>query len=201
MGVFSRVSAWGIPYRHGGNDRGNVSLASRLALLGVVAALVAPPAPAKADFLDDIFGPSSPPPQAPAVAPRAKQHESSRGGQSVKGGLHFMPAAKSVARPSEKRKIQTASVSGEASSGATVAAAFCEAKNEAKDGASDIVMYDKTLRPGDAVVTLSGVQVFRGGGCPHKSTDFIALSGAGLARSKKNTLLAIESVMRRAEKD
>ena len=52
MGVFSRVSAWGIPYRHGGNDRGNVSLASRLALLGVVAALVAPPAPAKADFLD-----------------------------------------------------------------------------------------------------------------------------------------------------
>ena len=169
-----------------------------VALLGFLAVVISPPA-ARADFLDDLFGPG-PAPQAAPAAPRQRRQDGGAKEQGVKAGLRFLSTDKSAAKASGKHRLSVAA--GQTSGGSIVQASFCEVRNEAKEGSSDIIMYDKTLRPGDAVVTLSGVQVFRGnGGCPHKSGDFIALHGANVSRNQRNTLLSIENVMRRAEKD
>jgi hypothetical protein len=66
------------------------------------------------------------------------------------------------------------------------------------DGHVDALLHDATLRPGDSVMTAKGVRVFEGGGgCPHKSTDFLALGEIrGLPKHERRALAAIDKVIK-----
>jgi hypothetical protein len=66
------------------------------------------------------------------------------------------------------------------------------------DGHVDALLHDATLQPGDSVMTAKGVRVFEGGGgCPHKSTDFLALGEIrGLPKHERRALAAIDKVIK-----
>ncbi len=60
----------------------------------------------------------------------------------------------------------------------------------------DPIVYDKTLKKGDSVMTTDGLQVFNGtGACPHKSDDFTSIKVAGVGnRKSRSALLEIDRV-------
>ncbi len=60
------------------------------------------------------------------------------------------------------------------------------------------IYEDKTLRPGDAVMTKTGVRIFLGGhGTPYTENDFAALSDAeGLSKQTERALFAIDKAPR-----
>jgi hypothetical protein len=62
----------------------------------------------------------------------------------------------------------------------------------------DALLHDATLQPGDSVMTAKGVRVYEGGGgCPHKKTDFLALTEIrGLPKHERRALAAIDKVIK-----
>ncbi len=59
------------------------------------------------------------------------------------------------------------------------------------------VLNDPTLRAGDFIVTDKGVRVFRGGGFPHKNSDFTSLARVrDIPRFQRGVLAAIDRVVK-----
>lgn len=138
-------------------------------------------APAKADFLEDLFGGgfSEPPP-----APRA--HAVPRDNFSIK----LRDTRKSHKKPS-----------GPGDGAQYVAGSrpqkplLCAVQTEPEDkrGESTAYLRDETLRAGDSIVTPGEIVVFKGGGgCPHASGDFVSLSRSGLPVVKRNALVSLQ---------
>jgi hypothetical protein len=67
--------------------------------------------------------------------------------------------------------------------------------------ATEALLWDETLRPGDVVVTDEGVRVFEGSGiCPHAISDFRTLSETtDLSRRTRTVLAEIERAMKMRE--
>lgn len=154
---------------------------------------IAASAPAKADFLDDLFGggPSeAPPPQhvRPARAPRdnfsIRLKEPRRQAAKQKKIARTAPLddQKQYVAGSRPQKPLLCAVSGPAN-----------VKADDKAEESTAYMRDETLRAGDSVVTPGEIVVFKGGGaCPHAQTDFVSLSRSGLPKVKRNALVSLQ---------
>lgn len=172
---------------------------------------------AQAGFFEDLFGGPDPAPQAGA----AKVHSRSSGrrvatpsrSERVNSEIRFMPTRgerseeRRTARAREDRSSGSSKVAlvdtNQFSAGSRpVQASLCmpqgpDASN-ASITASNQLLYDKTLRAGDVLVTDKGVQVFHGQkACPHDATSFVALSSAGVSKSRRSVLLAIQDAMNR----
>lgn len=148
--------------------------------------------PAKADFLDDLFGGGSDP--APAPAPRARPARAPRDNFSIR--------LKETRRAAAPKKIRDASdgddrqyVAGSRPQKALLCATQSEPAGKIDDRAEEATAYlrDETLRAGDSIVTPGEIVVFKGGGgCPHASTDFVSVARAGLSKVKRNALAAVQ---------
>ena len=97
----------------------------------------------------------------------------------------------------------------EARRGESYAAFLTRVKGESRSGScgcrpvasdpieSGVLLNDPTLLPGDSVVTAKGVRVFKGGGVPHKSSDFLSLAESGnLSGRKRGALAAIDRLVK-----
>jgi hypothetical protein len=166
--------------------------------------------PARADFLDDLFGGPEPAARPQASAPSHRERAAAperahRRENTLRTEVRMMPVVERAKPRAGRAQVAAQNpappkVDGSTAAGSKpVAVALC-APEETIAGAqpSSLLAYDKTLRNGDILVTDGGVQVFRGHtACPHSARDFIALSSAGLPRGKRNVLLAIEEATRR----
>lgn len=175
--------------------------------------------PSSAGFFEDLFGGSDPAPHATPA--KIRQRASGRTAsvrshrERVSTEIHFMPLERDDARRSvralqdrhnakiveERRRVSLIVASADAthfSSGSKpLQASLCKPMgSDSSSTPADLLLYDKTLRSGDILVTEKGVQVFRGQkACPHNAQSFIALSNAGVSKSRRNTLLAIQEAM------
>lgn len=159
--------------------------------LAVISVMLVSGAPARADFLDDLFGGGD---GAPQPAP-----------------VRMKPVRRAVRnfsiRPLDEHRLQRAAKEpgdgGDAGHGPYVAgsrpqkAALCETAGPAKRDSSSAYLRDETLRPGDSVVTDGAIVVFKGSrACPHSAADFVSVVRADLPRAKRNALVALEQGMR-----
>lgn len=151
--------------------------------------LLAASAPARADFLDDLFGggDSAPPPAASRPARKAQR-----------GSFSVHPLAEHKSARTTKGHEE-----GDAGHGPYVAgsrpqkAALCGAADPATSERSTAYLRDETLRAGDSIVTDGAIVVFKGSrACPHRASDFVSVARADLPRSTRNTLAALEQSMR-----
>jgi hypothetical protein len=184
---------------------GNFLPANRkfLTLAGVAVLALAFSSPARADFLDDIFGPEpAARPSAPALGYRSRENEGvQRRGARGKVEVRVTPSggrAKEHAGRAQASAGSKPDASSSAASSRPVVAALCAPEaTVAGASASTLLNYDKTLRNGDILVTEAGVQVFRGhAACPHDARDFLALSSTSMSKSRRSVLLAIEEAAR-----
>jgi hypothetical protein len=169
-----------------------------------VCAVMASSTAARADFLDDLFGPSEPAarPQAPSAGNKSRSHEPARERaprREVRTEVRVMPVARTKERDGTSQTSTVAKSDAVSASSKPVAVALCAPEATlASATPSTLLSYDKTLRNGDILVTDAGVQVFRGhAACPHDARDFLAMSSASMPRSKRNILLAIEEASKR----
>jgi hypothetical protein len=167
----------------------------------VVPALVAlslSPTQARADFLDDLFGSPEP---AVRVAPSTGSLPGSSGQSArVKAEVRAQKTVRAAERHSKSLKAVTAVDTKQVATGSKpVQAALCASEPAIKSSPpSSLLLYDKTLRAGDVLVTDKGIQVFHGqAACPHTARDFVALSTANVAKSRRSVLMAIEEATRR----
>jgi hypothetical protein len=172
----------------------------------------------QADFLDDLFGPSEPAPWSRANTGPFARHSPGGGARTnhrqsvrVKSEVRFMPKLAHTQetygrsrRAEEERRdkkftAEAVDTNQFAAGSKPLRASLCASKSEiASATASSLLLYDKTLRAGDILVTDKGVQMFRGqAGCPHDVRNFIALSTADVPKSRRNVLAAIELAMHR----
>ncbi len=150
-------------------------------------------APARADFLDDLFGGGDATPQpAPTWARPAR-----------KAVRNFSIRPLEERKPARMAKEQNNGDSGDAGHGPYVAgsrpqkAALCTAPGPAKLDGSTAYLRDETLRAGDSVVTDGAIVVFKGSrACPHSASDFVTVARADLPKAKRNALAALEQSMR-----
>lgn len=160
--------------------------------VGLIAAfsLLLAVAPARGDFLDDLFGGDSAPQPAPFRAKPARK--AGRDGFSIRTlGNH---------KPSRMAKDQNADDAGH---GPYVAgsrpqkAALCNATGGATKEPALAYLRDETLRAGDSIVTDRAIVVFKGShACPHTAADFVSVARADLPRAKRNALATLEQSMR-----
>jgi hypothetical protein len=152
-------------------------------------------APAKADFLDDLFGGGSS--ETPAPAARARPAHASRDNFSIR---------LKDSRRAQQRSAHTGQGDGgpQYSAGSRPqkpllcgGAAPAGAKPDDKTGESTAYLRDETLRAGDSVVTPDQIVVFKGGGgCPHASGDFVSLTRSGLPKIKRNALVSLQQSLK-----
>jgi hypothetical protein len=157
--------------------------------------LLGGPLDAQAGFIEDLFGSfgggqqraAEAPSSAPSRAERPKRREFQSSLGYLKGSKKRQPAA---------RKDGGGKVAG----AGPVKKGFCyaQAPQSADPGEAEALLHDSTLRAGDTIATAEGLRVYSGGGgCPHKSEDFLALASArNLKGSQRNSLLAIENAMK-----
>lgn len=153
-------------------------------LVGIVFSM-----PAKADFLDDLFGGGSEP--APAPAQRARPTHLPRDNFSIK--------LKETRKSAQRKAARAASVDGgQYSAGSRPQKPLlCQPKPDEKTGESTAYLRDETLRAGDSIVTPDQIVVYRGGGgCPHASGEFVSLAHAGLPKGKRSALVSLQQGLR-----
>jgi hypothetical protein len=176
-------------------------------------ALALSPTYGRADFLDDLFGPPEPAPRVgptPHVSPPSGRTSNftARRYAPIKSEVRFLrkgvhtEESNRRARQEQDDSSRKAEVDGQNKlvAGSKPTQAFlCASKSQiAAASPSGLLLYDRTLRSGDILVTDKGVQVYRGHtACPHDSSDFIALSTANVSRSRLRGLLAIEKALHR----
>ncbi len=167
-----------------------LSGAGRIASLSL---LLAASAPARADFLDDLFGggEAAPPPVRVQRPPPRKAVRSF----SIRT-LEERKSARAAKEPNDAGE-------GDAGHGPYVAGsrpqkpALCVASSSTKPDSSTAYLRDQTLRDGDSVVTDGAIVVFKGNhACPHSASDFVSVARADLPRAKRNALAALEQGMR-----
>ncbi len=180
-----------------------------------VVALISFSTGAEAGFFEDFFGPDPAPQQAAAPA-KARGRSSGRKVSTfaptrrVSSELQFMPSrrernaeGRAERAPDERRsghqKVALVDTKQFSAGSKPVEAALCTPEGaEAPTSPTSQLLVDKTLRSGDVLVTDKGVQVFRGQkACPHNATSFVAISSAGMSKSRRSVLLAIEDAMNR----
>jgi hypothetical protein len=155
------------------------------AAIPAIFVLTLSPTHAQAGFFEDLFGIAEPAARsAPATEPLSS-HSSQ--GARIRGSVRAQKASGTGAR------------SRIAAGSKPVHASLCASEPAiASATPSGLLLYDKTLRAGDVLVTDTGVQVFRGqSACPHTARDFVALSTANVTKSRLGVLLAIEEATRR----
>ncbi|RTL79534.1 MAG: hypothetical protein EKK29_20770 [Hyphomicrobiales bacterium] len=165
-------------------------LLSGAGCLAVFSVILVSGAPARADFLDDLFGGDGAPQPAP---------------------VRMKPARRAVRnfsiRPLDEHRLQRAAKEpgdgGDAGHGPYVAgsrpqkAALCDTAGPVKLDSSSAYLRDETLRAGDSVVTDGAIVVFKGSrACPHSASDFVSVARADLPKAKRNALAALEQGMR-----
>lgn len=147
-------------------------------------------APARADFLDDLFGGgSSDAPPAPAA--RARPTHAARDNFSIK--LKESRRSQQRARAGQGDGAQYSAGSRPQKPLLCAAETPPSVKTDEKAGESTAYLRDETLRAGDSVVTPGQIVVFKGGGgCPHASGDFVSLARSSLPKVKRNALVSLQ---------
>lgn len=141
-------------------------------------------APAKADFLDDLFGGGSSEPQP---APRARP--APRDNFSIKLKESRKPLA-------QKKKPHAPGDGAQYVAGSRPQKPLLCAEDE-KTGEASAYLRDETLRAGDSIATPGEIVVFKGGGgCPHASGDFVSLTRSGLPKVKRNALVSLQQALK-----
>lgn len=160
---------------------GLLSCLAALFLLGAFSA------PARADFLDDLFGGSND--ATPAPAPRVRVRIP-RDNFSIK----LKETRRSTARKTADGDSAQYSAGSRPQKPLLCAAQSTQnANSDTRSGESTAYLRDETLRAGDSVVTPGQIVVFKGGGgCPHASGDFVSLSRSGLPKIKRNALVSLQ---------
>jgi hypothetical protein len=148
-------------------------------------------APARADFLDDLFGGgSSDAPPAPAV--RARPAHAARDNFSIKL-KESRRAQQRAARAGQGDGAQYSAGSRPQKPLLCAAESPPSVKTDDKAGESTAYLRDETLRAGDSIATPGQIVVFKGGsGCPHASGDFVSLARSGLPKVKRNALVSLQ---------
>lgn len=169
-----------------------------LSRVGLAAALIAPGAPARADFLDDLFGGGDSGPQAAAPVRARAVRRAPRDTYSIR-----LLDARKPRRHKERADGEQETARTDAGHGPYVAGsrpqkpALCAVADSAKPDTSTAYLHDETLRAGDSVVTEGSIIVFKGNhACPHRASDFVSVARADLPRTKRNALAALELGMR-----
>ncbi len=169
--------------------------------LSLFAFVIGAATPASADFLDDLFGAGGGAEAPKAPVARARPHGAAPPRPSFSIRLN---EGKREAR--DRLRLKNTANRGAApqnvSEAKLVKPVFCYAgpTAAANPASADVRLHDGTLRTGDSVVTASGILVFAGRtACPHKATDFVALSASRLPRSRRDALFALERTLHRAE--
>jgi hypothetical protein len=146
-------------------------------------------APAKADFLDDLFGGGSN--DAPGPAPRARPARAARDNFSIRLKEPRRAAQHKVARtPDDDHKEY---VAGSRPQKPLLCAVPNQPKADDKSDEATAYIRDETLRAGDSIVTPGEIVVFKGGGgCPHAQSDFTSLARSGLPKVKRNALVSLQ---------
>jgi hypothetical protein len=173
-------------------------IAGSLLLVSACLLALAASAPAKADFLDDLFGGGSND-AAPAAAQRARPARAARDNFSIRLKEPRRPVAKRV----EPKKVAREAAGDD--HGAFVAGsrpqkpllcadpATASDKSDDKSGEATAYLRDETLRAGDSIVTPGEIVVFKGGGaCPHAPKDFVSLARSGLQKTKRSALISLQ---------
>jgi hypothetical protein len=149
-------------------------------------------APARADFLDDLFGGGS----NDAPPPHVRPSRGPRDNFSIRLKEPRRQAAKQrkIARtgPAEDQKQY---VAGSRPQKPLLCAAPGPTNVKADDKLEESTAYmrDETLRAGDSVVTPGEIVVFKGGdACPHAHSDFVSLARSGLPKVKRNALVSLQ---------
>jgi hypothetical protein len=170
-------------------------------LLGVVLSSTA----TKADFFNELFGFDQAPTQ-----PRTYQYLPRTNARRQIGRKRTNDAYLPAYRHERLRKANIAPIPrkadqreetsrNETATGSRpVKPAICARENTVKKMSRlSQLLSDSTLRSGDIIVTEAGIRVFRGDGtCPHKHTDFVALTSADLPRGQLRVLASLEVAMR-----
>lgn len=160
------------------------------AALPVILALAAP---ARADFLDDLFGSFESAPRWAPAAPRATPHRHRFSRRSFSIRLSEPRKEKKAIREAQSDPQDSAAGSKPQKPRLCAAPGGAPAHTDA----STAYLRDETLRAGDSIVTESRIVVFTGrGACPHKAADFVSIARADLSRSRRNALAALEDAMR-----
>jgi hypothetical protein len=148
---------------------------------------------AQAGFLEEFFGAFGSGGQQRAVeAPNVERPRQ----RAFKSSLDYLPKGSNSRRRAASRKGGDKKVAGSG----PIKKGFCYDKPPQADdpGDAEALLHDTTLRAGDTIVTAEGLRVFQGGGgCPHKTGDFLALVDARSVKgAQRNSLLAIENAMK-----
>ncbi len=176
---------------------------SLLTRIGLLAIVTLSGAPARADFLDDLFGGGDSAPQAAAPArARPTRAKPARNVSRDTYSIRLLDARK-PRRQKDRADAEQETAKGDAGHGPYVAgsrpqkAALCVSADAARPDNSTAYLRDETLRAGDSVVTEGSIIVFKGNrACPHRATDFVSVARADLPRGKRNALAALELGMR-----
>jgi hypothetical protein len=152
---------------------------------------IAVSAPAKADFLDDLFGGGN---DAPPPAQRARPTHVPRDNFSIRLKEPRRQAQKKAPRaaPGEDQKQY---VAGSRPQKPLLCAVQGQPADKADDKSGESTAYirDETLRAGDSIVTPGEIVVFKGGGgCPHAQTDFVSLARSSLPKVKRSALISLQ---------
>lgn len=172
--------------------RGPIGQIARYFMAGLFLASVA--TPANAGFLEDLFGLDDADQARSAARTQARVKHIPTRRHSF--SLRFdNPPNRNV-----RAKVrQVAEKSGSDSAEAKLPRPlFCspEPVRPLSADKSFLIMHDATLRSGDGIVTPTGILIFRGRvGCPHSSSDFVALADSGLSRQKRDALLSLEHTL------
>lgn len=164
----------------------------------------------KADFFDDLFGGAEPQSNYSKFRAHREYHSKARRSFSVQ---FITPSEKGVSahrhgeknaslhrgtrKSSESEHVTSFSAtSAEATKKNVSIVSLCYPANlkDEEKKQLDPIVYDKTLRKGDTVMTAEGVQVFNGSrGCPHKADDFSSIKVAEVGNRKaRSALLEID---------
>jgi hypothetical protein len=152
----------------------------------------APISPARAGFLEELFGAEETPQAAPP--PRARPAKKSSGaGFSIRLNEGRKAAAKTAPQDADGgRRDYVAGSRPLKPRLCTVAS-----RSEPTERQSADYLRDETLRSGDSVVTDGDIIVFKGrSACPHTAGDFVPLARSSLPRAQRNALADLERAMK-----
>jgi hypothetical protein len=147
---------------------------------------------AKADFLDVLFGrdDNSAGKTGNGVDSDTTVQDANR--SQDRAGADLANALSHKRKGARDRPVGKPGVSG----AKTVKANLCPFSS-AETEKSDVMLLDKSLRRGDAIVTEKGIVIFDGGiGCPHKESDFVSLNSAKIPVATREKLGIIEQGLR-----
>jgi hypothetical protein len=159
-----------------------ISTAILALLIGVYSTQIS-----RADFLDDLFGGDDSP--APSAKP-ARPHSSSFGVQTLRERRSHRHDSGATG---ESTKASGAEDDDGKEKFRKLALCVAQYEKERVYQEQNAILFDKSLRQGDSVMTQKGLQVFKGqASCPHVVEEFVPVARHN-SKKHNSALLAIDA--------